>query len=183
MLLLSALGLAVVEPRLLSRPLGASSVVHFGDLLLRTVPTIAQPIEEEEWRIERGTESVGNVAFKLSGNVASVKTFEIDIAHAPLEEVVSVSFDDDGEIAIEDEAEEVSRFVLAVLGSRLRRLDAERIEPEEVSPMIEVATEALACPGTHTPPSNHCAEPKARACGSLRNFLTAFTASQRTRRR
>ena len=140
----------------LQRPLGTAAMVHFGDLVVRTLPA-AQPAEEERWVLQRcngsKAENCGAIEFQLSGSVASVKTFEIDIAHAPLEEVVSFSFDlESDEVSIDDEAEEVSRFVLAVLGARLRRLDAEKVFPEELSPMIRIANEALACPGAHKRP-------------------------------
>ena len=72
---------------------------------------------------------VGSVCFQVSGEAARVTSFEL------------CSGSDD---------ESITRFVLALLGSRLQQLGASIVLPMEAGPMIEVAVEALLDEGEQT---------------------------------
>ena len=138
------MGLSTAAPR----PLGTPFTTYCGEFIVRSQPAAQTDDSMEAWTIERSSASdkaVGSVAFELRSGVARVSTFDIEVGNV----VDSVSFEfdlDKDTVEVEDEAEDLSRFVLQLLGSRLQQLGASEFEPQELIPMINVAADALACP-------------------------------------
>ena len=115
------------------RALGAPSTMYFSEFSLRVLPD-KQPAKAslaEVWTIEHTNgEQVGTVCFQVSDEAAAARINQFDVSP--------------GEEAEDDVSEEeVTRFVLAVLGARLLALGAEIILPMEVTAAIEAAREAL----------------------------------------
>lgn len=127
------------------RPIGAPFSTFCGPFTIAASKASAP--SEECWAIVRGekTPQVGTISFDVSGDLARVNTFDIELG--AVEDVASFTIDlENDAIEVEDEAEDLSRFVLQLLGSRLMQLGARRFEPEELVPMINVAADALQCP-------------------------------------